>query len=99
MKWLTLEDIKAQCRIEQDFHEEDSILEMYGESAEDTIIEYCGRTFEDVVESYGKVPTNLRHASLMLVDLSYQQRSPISAQNMSIVPYTFDLLIKPYVKL
>lgn len=99
MKWLTLEDIKAQCRIEQDFHEEDRILEMYGESAEDTILEYCGRTFEEIVENYGQVPTNLRHASLMLVDLSYQQRSPISAQNMSIVPYTFDLLIKPYVKL
>ena len=36
MKWLNLKDIKAQCRIEQDFHEEDELLEMYGESAEDT---------------------------------------------------------------
>jgi hypothetical protein len=35
----------------------------------------------------------------MLVDVSYQYRSPVSAQNMSIVPYTFDLLVKPYVKL
>ena len=35
----------------------------------------------------------------MLVDLSYQQRSPVSPVSMYAVPYTFDLLIKPYMKL
>ena len=45
------------------------------------------------------MPDALVHAALMLVDTSYQFRSPVSAQNMSVVPYTFDLLVKPYVKL
>lgn len=99
MKWLTLEKIKAQCRIEQDFHDEDDVLGMYGESAEETVLNALGRTYEDVVEVYGKIPAPVRHASLMLVDLSYQQRSPISGQNMYLVPYTFDLLLKPYMKL
>ena len=35
----------------------------------------------------------------MLVDTQYKERSPLSSQNMSGVPYTFDLLIKPYMKL
>jgi hypothetical protein len=35
----------------------------------------------------------------MLVDNSYKERSPISPQNMSSVPYAFDLLIKPYMRL
>ena len=99
MKWLTLERIKHQCRIEQEFHEEDDLLEEYGESAEEVLLNYLNRTYEDVIEVYGRVPAPLRHASLMLVDTSYQYRSPVSAQNMSLVPYTFDILVKPYMRL
>lgn len=43
MKWLTLEGIKAKCRIEPDFNEEDELLEMYGESAEETVLNALGR--------------------------------------------------------
>ena len=99
MKWLTLERIKQQLRIEPDFNEEDDLLEEYGESAEEVLLNYLNRSYEDVIEVYGHVPAPLRHASLMLVDTSYQYRSPVSAQNMSLVPYTFDLLIKPYMRL
>lgn len=99
MKWLTLEKIKAQCRIEADFHDEDELLEMYGDSAEEVLLNYLGRTYEDVIEVYGHVPASLVHATLMLVDTDYQYRSPVSAQNMSLVPYTFDILVKPYMRL
>ena len=99
MKWLTLESIKDQCRIEQDFNDEDRILTLYGEAAEDTLLNYVNRTYEEVIEQYGHVPAALVQASLMLVDTSYQHRSPVSSQNMSQVPYTFDMIIKPYMKL
>ena len=99
MKWLTLERIKQQCRIEPDFTEEDSLLEMYGESAEEVLLNHLNRSYEDLMEVYGHIPAPLVHASLMLVDVSYQHRSPVSPQNMSIVPYTFDILVKPYMRL
>ena len=99
MKWLTLQQIKAQLRIEPYYTDEDTLLEMYGESAEEVLLNYLNRTYEEVAEKYGDIPAPLRHASLMLVDTSYQYRSPVSAQNMSIVPYTFDILVKPYIKL
>jgi hypothetical protein len=51
------------------------------------------------MEVYGHIPAPLIHASLMLVDVSYHHRSPVSTQNMSIVPYTFDILTKPYMRL
>ena len=35
----------------------------------------------------------------MLVDISYTYRSAISPTNVSMVPYTFDVLVKPYMKL
>jgi hypothetical protein len=99
MKWLTLERIKQQCRIESDFTEEDILLEMYGESAEEVLLNHLNRSYEDIMQIYGRIPAPLIHASLMLVDVSYQHRSPVSPQNMSIVPYTFDILVKPYMRL
>ena len=99
MKWLTLDTIKAQLRIEADFTAEDTLLVNYGEAAEDTLLNYLNCPYQDIIELYGKVPLPLVQASLMLVDVSYQHRSPISVTNISLVPYTFDLLVKPYMRL
>lgn len=99
MKFLTLEQIKQQLRIEPDFHDEDKILELYGNSAETTVFNYIGRSFEEVFDEYGEMPADLIHATLMLVDASYQHRSPASTQNMYYVLYGFDTKIKPYMKL
>lgn len=99
MKWLTLEKIKAQCRIEPDFHDEDEWLTDTGEAEEEAVLNMLGRTYEDLMDTYGRVPAPVMKATLMLVDLSYRYRSPVDSQNMSVVPYTFDYLIKPYIRL
>ena len=99
MKYLTLQMIKAQCRIEPDFTDEDTWLESTGESEEETMLNLLGRSYEDLIENYGKVPAPIVQATLELVDISYQHRSPVSAQSMYLVPYTFDLRVKPYVRL
>ena len=99
MKWLTLEKIKQQLRIEQDFTMEDELLTGYGESAESTILNHLNRTYYDIKEQYGEVPHDIINASLMLVDVWYQHRSPVESVNLSVVPYAFDLIIKPYMKL
>ena len=97
MKWLTKEWIKKHSRI--DFDCEDELLELYGESAEDTVLNVIGRTYEDVMENWGEVPKPLFVASLMLVEVSYTQRAPISQTNLYTVPYAFDMMVKPYMKL
>ena len=51
------------------------------------------------IETYGEVPTPLFVAALQLVEVSYTQRAPISQQNMYQVPYTFDAMVKPYMRL
>lgn len=95
MKFLTLEYIKKHSRIDYDI--EDDLLKLYGASAEDTTLSMLNRSYEDLIETYGEVPPAIKQAALMLVDVSYSQRSPISPQNMSVVAYTFDALIKPYM--
>jgi len=89
--------MRKHSRIE--YHCEDDLLELYGEAAEATLLNYIGMSYDEIVGEDGKVPAPLMQAALMLVDVSYQFRSPVSSQNMSIVPYTFDILVKPYVKL
>ena len=97
MKWLTLEWIKKHSRI--DFDCEDDLLELYGESAEDTVLNVIARDYTEVIEHYGEVPKPLFLAALMLVEVSYTQRAPITQQNMYTVPYAFDMMVKPYMKL
>lgn len=100
MKFLTFDMIKAQLRLDDEQAElEHDLLCEYGEAAEDTVLNICNRTLEDIIEQYGKVPAPLRHVARMLVDNAYKERSPISPQNMSTVPYAFDLMLKPYMRL
>ena len=97
MKWLTISDIKKQLRV--DFDDEDDVLELYGSAAEDTVLNYMNRTYQDVLEEYGEVPAAIRQATLMLVDNSYQHRSPAESTQMYYVMYGFDTLIRPYMRL
>jgi hypothetical protein len=100
MKFLEFEQIKAQLRLDdQQATDERTLLEMYGEAAEDTVLNICNRTITDIYEQYGGVPKALVQAALMLVAQSYQHREPSSPQNISSVPYAFDLLLKPYMRL
>lgn len=97
MKWLTLDYIKQHSRICCDC--EDEILVTYGDSAEATILNIIDRTYDELIQNYGEVPAPLYQAALMLVDVSYTYHSPISPVSLNMVPYTFDVLIKPYMKL
>lgn len=97
MKYLTLEHIRQHLRI--DFVEEDAVLELYGSAAEDVVLQVCERTIDDIIETYGGIPDAIRQATLLLVGQSYIHREPASTQNISSVPYAFDLLIKPYMRL
>lgn len=97
MKYLTIDYIKSHSRI--DFDCEDREMELYGDGAEETILYLCNRTYENLVGTYGYVPPAIIHATLELVTNSYEQRSPASPQNLSAVPYNFDLLVKDYIVL
>ena len=97
MKYLTIDDIKTQLRL--DFDCDDALLELYGVGAEDTVLSLCNRTYENLIGTYGEVPAAIRQVTLELVDSSYEHRSPASPTNLSAVPYNFDVLIKPYMVL
>ena len=102
MRWLTLTDIKDQLNINQSNTLYDTKLTRKGNAAEQFVLDYLQRT-EAELKAFNtidptKVPTPIIHASLMLVDLFYQQRSPITMQNLYLIPYGFDALVSNYRK-
>ena len=99
MKWLTLELIKANSRI--DGNEEDTLLELYGNGAEQQVLNDTARTYEELLEMGGgeSVPSPIIEASLLLVDASYNVRSAIDRIPWNVVPYAYERRIKPYMKL
>lgn len=97
MKILNLEYVKRHSRICCDC--EDDVLQVYAEAAEDAVLQLLDRTVEDIVEEYGEVPAAIGQAALLLTENSYAHRAPVEAANMSVVPYSFDLLVKPYMRL
>lgn len=97
MKWLKIDYIKQHSRIDYDC--EDTILELYANDAERTLLNLLNRTYPNILLEYGSMPEPLIHATLMLVEVSYQHRSPDSMTSLYLVPYTFDLIIKPYIRL
>ena len=99
MKWLTLEKIKDQLRLEPDYTLEDDKLTGYGNSAEQQILNLIGCRFDDLIEEYGEVPAPLVEASLMLVDNSYNNPSPSTQGTQNYTLYGLELKVKPYIKL
>jgi hypothetical protein len=98
MKWLTLEEIKQQLRIEADFTLEDDLLTGYGESAEETVLNVCQRTYDDFISDYGKIPQPIVDASLLLVGVSYEHRTADAITQLHNTG-AFDTLVKPYMRL
>lgn len=97
MKWSKIDYIKAHSRI--DFDCDDALLEQYATAAEDSILSLCNRSYESFIDEYGEIPAALYMAVQLAVDAQYNHRTPLSPNNLSIVGYSFDLLIKPYMVL
>ena len=96
MKWITLAEIKANSRI--DFDYDDDLVTRCGNAAELYILKQTRRTYENIEDVYGNDIDDLKTAALLLADVGYKHRSPVSDTNKSVVPYTFDNMIADYVR-
>lgn len=97
MDVINLEMIKANSRIEID--DEDVLLEEIGDTAEAVVEDLIGRDWASVEAEYGKIPKPLERACLLLADHFYQHRGAVESVGMYDVPWSVDVLVKPYVEL
>ena len=100
MRFLTLEQIKQQLRIESDFTEDDAYLEHLGEVSELAVENDLNRTLyvTDIPEAdiFGLL-VNVRHkqAMLLMVGQLYENReATISGTIIAEVPLAYQHLIE-----
>lgn len=100
MKFLTLQDIKAQARIDPEYTDEDTLLTNYAKAAERKIFSDTGYTYEELLArgDDGNFPEDLVLAGLMLAATWYRYRENIENLSMSHVDYSYNWLISDYVK-
>ncbi|KIU31114.1 head-tail connector protein [Atlantibacter hermannii] len=98
---LTLDEIKRQCRLENDFKEEDELLELLALAAEAKATTYLNRnlykTNDEIpaLDEDGMVITeDIRLGLLMLVSHWYENRSSVSETEKSETPMAFEFLLK-----
>lgn len=99
MEIITLEEIKAQCRIDSEDNSEDTLLTSYGDAAEQMVQNYIKRDSASLLEDYGEVPAPIRTAMLILVAQYYKYREASTQDAVNDVPWGIQTLLRPYVKL
>lgn len=98
MMWISVELLKQHSRI--DIDDEDGLLALYVDAAEEVVLEYTRRSYEELVElGGGSVPQSVVNATLLIANSLYTHRSPAEPGVLSMVPYTADMLLKPWMKL
>ncbi|HGW6102656.1 TPA: head-tail connector protein [Citrobacter werkmanii] len=101
MQFLTMDQIKLQLRIDEDFTDEDEILELYGTAAENAAIKTLNRnlypdTVPDTDCSGMVIVDDIKLAMLMTVSHWYKNRAPVTPFEQTEIPLTYRFLLNPY---
>jgi uncharacterized phage protein (predicted DNA packaging) len=108
MKFITLNELKDQLRIEHDYTDEDTLLTTIGNASEAALLRACNRTADDLLATFGTTdpdsgdvlpPTDFAMACLMLGKHLYEHRGPDDTVQQVQVPFSIDLMVKPFIKL
>lgn len=97
LQFLTLEQIKKHLRIDPEETMYDDELLVYGCAAENAALKYMERDLASLYEEYMKVPEDIVLACLCGVSTSFKYRERFSERTLYRVPYTWDLLLMPYL--
>lgn len=94
MNYLNLTDIKQQVRYDQNFIEDDDLLESLGDGAENYLENYLDEPLDTIAaENGGELPPALYRALLIMV--SYLLDNDGSGDNKD-VPQAFFVLTLPF---
>lgn len=93
MDWLTIDELKKQLVIDDDFNDDNDYIEQLGDSAEDTVQQLVNvDLFELAANNGGTLPNAVRHAMRMLVDYFYSTERGSANQDKAIPDAVFMLL-------
>lgn len=96
MNYLTLSQIKQQCRIDSYFTDDDELLKGIGDSAEDFLENHLDVALDDIAaENGGDLPAALYRALLIFCSWAYDNDG--SGENREL-PQAYFILAHPFRK-
>ena len=98
MNYLTLDIIKKHLNIDEDFHDDDSYLEMLGNAVEKAVETALDDSLAAIAKTAvdGKLPVPLLVCMLQLLGTFYANRENVAFASSSEVPYTYQYIIDLY---
>lgn len=94
--YVTAEEVKKQANV--DFTADDEYISNLIEASE-MAVENIINTKLSEYEAEGKLAAPLRQAILLFAANLYENREPVSYGKTTVVPFTLNYLIMPYIKL
>lgn len=95
MQYLTIDEIKKQVVLDEDFHDDDEFLTMIGDAAEDMTAQLLDCSLDQLAAENGDVPATIRHAMRILCDYFYSVNRG-SSENTPDIPNAVTLMLKLY---
>ena len=95
MQYLTIEEVKQQCVIDSDFHDDDEFLTMIGDAAEDMTAQLLDCSLDELSAENGELPATIRHAMRILCDYFYSVNRG-SSEDAPDIPSAVTLMLKLY---
>lgn len=96
MSYITLEEAKRHCNIEESYVNDDVYLTSLIEVAERVVSEDICVPLTKMEGEDGKIPAPLRHAALLLIGHYYNSREPVAFVTSKEVPLSYRHLIMLY---
>ena len=95
MNYLTLDEIKKQCVVDENFNDDDEFFEMIGDAAEDMTAQLLDCSLDQLSAENGELPATIRHAMRILCDYFYSVNRG-SSDDAPDIPTAVTLMLKLY---
>lgn len=95
--FITLEEIKKHLNIDQDFTDDDELLESLIDTAENAVAIHIDRSLCDIADENGGLPPVLIHAMKLFIGDMYQSRESTSFSGTPTeIPFSYNYLTSLY---
>lgn len=96
MAYVTLQDIKKQCNVDDDFTDDDNYLTLLGAAAQKVVENDICYSLEELEDENGEIPADIRCCILLVAASMYKNREmevPVTGKGTPIYAW----LIQPYI--
>lgn len=98
MEYLSLEEIKRQLNIDNDYHDEDEYLLSLGEVAQRAVENHLDCPLERFIDEDGNLEAPIKQAALLMTGTLYQNRESVSFSTGYVIPHAYEYLLQPYIQ-